>query len=272
MKTPMLATRMLAALPLAMLIAWAQPSLAPPQALAPPQIGFVQDQLGSFRRIYGLAGNFILGGPTLAGVISATFSGSSGLLKTGSAILLTDAQGYTVATTNAPGGPALLAFSGNGRSALAYVIDSNRLFQWNDAGFVALPLDPGAIAARTIWSVAQPDPGHAAFIVERTDGLWDVRLRLSTGQVDAQTSLAGIKPPAFMLATGDVLSRDAAGLVLRRPDGSQVHIAAQLPETYAVQQIGDGWLSLRDTSNGREFAVRVIQNHEAVYALPEVSQ
>ncbi len=259
-------TRILAALPFAMLIAWAQPSIAP------PQVGFVQDRLGSFRRIYGLAGNFILGDASITGVISAAFSGSSGLVKTGSAIQLTDAQAHVVANMNAPGGPALFAFSGDGRAALAYVVDSNLLFEWTGRAFVPVPVGPAAIAADTIWSIAAPDPGHAALIVERADGVWDVRLRLSTGQVDAQTSLPGIKPPAFMLANGTLLSRDAGGLVLRRPDGSQVHIAAQLPDACAVQQIGDGWLSLRDTSGGRGFAVRVLQNHEAVYGLPEVSQ
>jgi hypothetical protein len=36
--------------------------------------------------------------------------------------------------------------------------------------------------------------------------------------------------------------------------------------------MGNGWLSLREPASSRQFAVRLIRNREAVYALPEVSQ
>jgi hypothetical protein len=254
------------ALSLTLGTAWSQP------VILPPQVGFIQDQLASFRVIYGFACNFIAGDVSLKNVTSATFSGSFGLLKTDSAILITDAQAQIVATVSAPDGPALFAFSGDRSPALSFLIDSNELLHWDGATFVQTPLDSAALEADAIWSIAAPDPDHAAFLVERQGALWNVRVLLQTGEVDSQTALPGLAAPAFLLANGDVVSTEAAGLIVNKPDGSQVHIPAQLPQSFSLQQMGDGWLQLRDLSNARNFAVRVAKNREGFYALPEVSQ
>jgi hypothetical protein len=219
-----------------------------------------------------LAGNFVVGDPAATGLISAAFSDSFGLLKTGSAILLTDARGHVISTANAPDGPALFAFSGDGQAALAYILNSKVLLHWDGNTFAPVLLNGQGLRANAIWSVAAPDQDHAAFIVERKGGLWDVRVRLATGEVDAQSALSGVNAPAFMFANGEVVSRDAGGLVLRKADGSQIHIAAELPDNYAFRQMGNGWLSLREAAGSRQFAVRFIRNREGVYALPEASQ
>ena len=237
-----------------------------------PQVGFIQEQLGSFRQISGLAGNFIMGAPAASSVISATFSGLFGIIKTNPEILVTDAVGHLVTSASAPSGPALFAFSANGQPALVYLINSHALLQWNGSAFVLIPLDSAAIAADTLWSIAAPDPDHAAFLVERHDGLWNVRVLLATGEMDSQTALPGLKTPALMLASGDIVSTETQGLVISASDGSEVHLAAQLPRGFSLQQIGDGWLQLRDLSQHRDVAVRVLKNHEGLYTLPEVSQ
>ncbi len=262
----------LAALSLAIVSASAQ------TAIAPPQIGFIQDPVGSFRPVYGLAGNFIVGAPAATGVVSAAYSGSFGFVKTNPAILVTDALGHLVTSASAPSGPALFAFSATGQPALVYLPNSNSLLQWNGATLVPSPLDPAAIAANTVWSIAAPDPDHVAFLVERQDGLWDLRVLLSTGQVDSQTALPAVNPPAFMLANGQIISTGSQGLVVLEPDGSQIHIAASLPRGFSLRQIGDGWLELRNPGipgklgTSRGFAVRVVPNHEGFYILPEVTQ
>jgi hypothetical protein len=246
--------------------AWAQP------AIAPPQVGFMQDTAGSLRPVYGLAGNFLTGDPMSWGVISAAYSGSFGLVKTDSTVVVTDVQGQAIATSDVPPGPALFAFAGEGKPALAYLFTSNTLLQWSGGALTPVPLDWAALAADAVLSIAEPDPDHAAMFVQRNDGIWDVHVLLATGEVDSQTALPRVTAPACMLASGDVVSSDDRGLIVHKADGSVVHIAARLPDSFSLQQMGDRWLQLRDLTNAVEFAVRISKDREGFYALPEVSQ
>ncbi|HEY6393021.1 MAG TPA: hypothetical protein VIX89_17200 [Bryobacteraceae bacterium] len=236
--------------------------------LAAPQVGFIQDSGNTLRPVYGLAGNFILGDPVAANMESASFSGLFGIVKTTSALVVVDRQGQVVASQDAAAGPALFAFSRNGAPALAYLPNANALLQWSDGVFQQVPLDPQT----TVVSIAAVDPGQAAFILQRDDGLWDVRILLSTGEVISQTAIVGVAAPALMLATGELLYGDANGIVLRRPDGSEKHIDAQLPPTFAFQQMGDGWIQVRDLATQQQYAVRLSEGKEQFYALPGVDQ
>jgi hypothetical protein len=241
-------------------------------AIAPPQVGFMQDTAGSLRPVYGLAGNFLTGEPIAEGVISAAYSGSFGWAKTDSAVIVTDSQGQVIAASDAPEGPALFAFARDGKPALAYLFTFNSLLQWTGATLTPVPLDWAALAADAVLSIAVPDPDHAAMLVQRNDGIWDVRILLATGEVDSQTALPAVTPPACMLASGDVVSSDDDGLVVQKANGSLVHIAARLPDSFSLQQMGDRWLQLRDLANGSQFAVRISKDREGFYALPEVSR
>lgn len=256
----------LAALSLLAVSAWAQPTIAP------PQIGFMEDKAGSVHPVYGLAGNFLMGDPIATGVISAAFSGSFGWAKTDSTVIVMDAQGQAMATSDAPPGPALFAFTGDDRPALAYLVTSNTLLQWSGATLTPVPLDWTALAADAVLSIAEPDSDHAAMLVQRKDGVWDVRVVLATGEADSQTALPAVTPPSCMLANGDVVSSDDSGLVVYKADGSAIHIAAHLPDSFSLQQMGDRWLQLRDLTNAEEFAVRTSKDREGFYALPEVSR
>ena len=109
-------------------------------------------------------------------------------------------------------------------------------------------------------------------IVQRDDELWDVRVQLATGEIDAQTALLGVSAPVLMLSTGELVYSDANGIVLRKTDSSERHISAQLPASFALQQMGEGWIQLQDLAGGRQFAIRIAQNREQSYQLPGVDQ
>ena len=248
-------------------LAWAQTTLTPPQA------GFIQDSADSLRPVYGIAGNFLLGDAMVAGVVSAAYSGWYGLIKTGSALVVIDGTGSITATHDAPEGPALFAFARNGEPALVYLPSANALLVWNAGSFEVAPLDPATLGAGVVLSIASPDPRHAAMIVQRDDdGLWDVRIQLAAGAVDAQTALPGAAPPVLMLATGDLLYTDANGVVIRKPDGSERFVAVPLRDTFTLHQMGDGWIQLRDSAAGQQFTIRITENRERFYQLPEVDQ
>jgi hypothetical protein len=250
----------LIALSITPLALWAQ--------IATPQIGFIQDSGNALRPVYGIAGNFVLGDSAATDVQAASFSVSFGMLKTASTLIVIDRQGQVVASQDAPAGPALFAFSRNGAPALAYLPDANILLHWSDGVFQQVPLDPPT----NVLSIASIDAGQAALILQRDDGLWDVRVLLSTGETISQTALLGVTAPALMLATGELIYGDANGIVVRKPDGAEKHIDAQLPLTFAFQQIGDGWIQVRDLATQQQYAVRLTEGKEQFYALPGVDQ
>lgn len=246
--------------------AWGQP------AISPPQIGFMLDSAGALRPVSGVAGNFLVGDPIAKDVLSAAYSGSAGWMKTASSVGVFDLQGQAIASTHAPKGPALFAFSSAGQPALAYLISSSTLLQWTGGKFVAVPLDSTALAADAVISIGLPESDHAGLLIERQNALWDVRVVLATGQVDSQTALAGITAPALIVAGFGIVFTDANGIVISKSDGSQIHIPAQLPISFALEQMGNGWLEVRDLAHPLAFAVRLGGNRQGVYALPEVNQ
>ena len=239
---------------------WGQPAIARPQA------GFMQAADGSFRPVFGLAGNFVSGEPVIGDVVSAGFSGSYGLVKTETSITLLDSQGQTLDSWNEPPGPALFAFTKERKPALVYVFASNSLLRWSGLQLATVPLE----IQDSVVSMSAPDSEHAALIVQRDDGLWQMQILLATGQVESQTALPDMTVPVFQLATGDLVSKDDRGLVIHQADNQLVHIPAQLPDSFWLQQMGAGWLQLRDIANGIDFAVRIEKGSEQFYELPGV--
>ena len=256
----------LATLSMAAGMAWAQTSLTS------PQVGFMRDATDSLRPVYGIAGNFLLGDAVAIGVISAAYSGSFGWVKTSSTVAVIDRTGSILASTAAPDGPALFAFTRAGEPALAYLVASDTMLAWNAGAITAVPVDATVLGANAVLSIAAPDSDHAAMIIQRDDGLWDVRVQLAAGEVDARTALLGIAAPVLMLSSGEVVYSDSDGIVLRKTDGSERHIRAQLPANFAFQQMGEGWIQLQELEAGRQFAIRIAQNREQSYQLPEVDQ
>jgi hypothetical protein len=232
----------------------------------------MRDAADSLRPVYGIAGNFLVGDPVAIGVTSAAHSGSYGWVKTSSTVAVIDKAGAIVATSTVADGPALFAFTRTGEPALAYLAPSNQLLTWKAGAFTAVPFDATTLGANVVLSIAAPDSDHAAVIVQRDDGVWDVRVQLATGEIDAQTALLGVAAPVLMFESGDLVYTDANGIALRKPDGSERHISVRLPASFAFQQMGEGWLQVQDLAGGQQFAIRIAQNREQAYRLPEVDQ
>ena len=94
-------------------------------------------------------------------------------------------------------------------------------------------------------------------------------MRIASGRVVSQTDLPGVTAPVLMLASGELVYRDTHGVVLRRPDGSEKHIAALLPRNLTFSQMAEGWVQVTDLATGRLFALSTQSGHERYYILPE---
>jgi hypothetical protein len=245
-------------------VACAQP------ALAPPQLGFVQDGGNALRPVLGIAGNFVLGDAAQTGVNAAAFSGSFGTVKTDSALQAIDRFGNVIASADSPSGSALFAFSPSGVPSFAFLTDANAWMVWDGQAFNPVSIDLSAMG--TVVSITSQRDGEGAVIVQRDDGLWDVRVLLATGEITSQTAIPGVTTPMLALAAGQLIYRDTDGIVVRKPDGTETHIAAQLPVNFTFQQMGDGWIQLRDLDTLDQFAVRITENREQFYGLPGVDQ
>ena len=249
------------------LIAWCAVASATAQSgIRPPQLGFADSADGVLRPVYGVAGNFILGPGVAAKVLSQAFSGSLGLLKTDTTLTAFDGQGKVLATADAAAGPALFAFSLDGATALAYVASSNTLVEWRTGELVTMPFRP---EPDIVLAIALPNAFEASLIVQRDDGIWDVRFPLARVKLaSSQKALVGVTAPVLALASGDLVFSDANGIVLRKPDNSEVRIAAQLPAKFSLQQMDSEWVQLRDLDTARHFAIRVAPGREGFYQLP----
>jgi len=202
--------------------AWAQ------SGIAPPQLGFVEDGSHALRPAYGLAGNFILGPPVAANIVSEAFSGSLGLLKTDSSLAAFDSQGKLLASTAVAAGPALFAFSpnasSNGSCALVYIASSNSLLEWRGSAFAPVSLNNEELIPGAVLAIAFPSPFEASLIVQQDDIVWELKLPLGKVGTASQRALAGVRAPVLVLPSGDVVYRDAGGMVVRKPDASEVQV------------------------------------------------
>lgn len=238
-------------------------------ALDPPRIGFVQDSRHAVYPVNGLAGNFLLGEAAWRGIVSAAFSGSFGLLKTDSKLLAVDRRGKTLGSVDAPPGPALFAFAHDGSPALAYLPESRTLLVWREGSFAPVRLDPVLPGSGKVLAIGLADARQAALVVEREDGLWELRVRLATAGVTSQVALIGVTGPLLLLANGGLIYAETGAVVLRNPDGPEKRIPARLPSKLAFQQMGGDWIAVRDLAGRRAFAVCVTGGREQSYVLPE---
>jgi hypothetical protein len=237
-------------------------SAAAQSGIRPPQLGFASNADGTLRPVYGVAGNFILGPSVQGKVISEAFSGSLGLLKTESTLAVFDAQGRILAAMDAAAGPALFAFSPDGLTGLAYIPSSNKLVEWKAGQQTTMPFHS---ELGTVLAIALSNAFEASLIVQREDEIWEVG---ST----AQKALVGVTAPVLALSSGRLLFHDARGIVLRDPDNSAFHIAAQLPAKFSLQQMDSEWVQLSDLATARRFAIRTLAGRETLYELPEAGQ
>jgi len=78
--------------------------------------------------------------------------------------------------------------------------------------------------------------------------------------------------PLLALPSGDLIYPGASGIVVRRTDASEVHIAASLPASFSLQQMNQDWVQLTDLNSNVRFAIRTTPGREGFYQLPESSR
>lgn len=237
------------------------------QAIAPPQLGFIQDHAHALRPVYGVAGNFVLGTAIQEKVVSQAFFGSLGLLKTDSLISAFDARGDLLAAIAVPPGPALFAFGLEGTTALAYVPANNSLIAWSDGAFAPLPIDFEA-GQDPVVAIAFPRPHEASLFVDRGGIVWRMTLSLDGSGITSQEALIGVRAPLLALPSGALIYSDRGGIIVRRNDSTETHIAASLPPDFSLAPMNHDWVQLADFTGSGRYAIFTATGREHIYRLP----
>lgn len=246
--------------------------------LSMPMVGAIRDSGRGVRPVMGVAGSFILGDVVMRGAVSAAFSSRLGIVKTNTALLAVDTQNRILATQDVSGGPALIGFpaASANAEALVYLPHGPLLELWNGSSFTALPFDAAQVAG-VIVSVTMAGSDGAVFLVQRENGLWRVQSNLSTGSVQSEEAVPGVASgPAMALPDGSLLYADSGGLVLRRPDASELRYPFS-GTVASFEHMKDDWVHIREEAGprrqrGHDFAICLTTGHEQVYELPRSLQ
>ena len=130
--------------------------------------------------------------------------------------------------------------------------------RWTGTSFEPLPLNVDG----TVIAISASE-----IIIQRDDTLVAQAFLPVSGEITSQTILIGVNSPVFLLPTGALIFPEADGLAIRKPDGTQLHIDVTLPDNFTFQQMGDGWIEIRGA--GPQFALRIVENREQIYRLPD---
>jgi hypothetical protein len=233
-------------------------------AIAPPSVGMVRDSGGSVHVVNGIAGNFVIDDTGISNAVSAAFSGSAGLIKTDTELLVLDASYQVAARYDAPGGDAaLFSFDASGAPALAYY--SGTLFRFNGGNLEPVNWSGDAVA------IALAGRHSASVLVRRDDQLWNVRFSLPSGDIENEALLAGVSGPTALLPGGAVVYIDQNDIVVRDGTGAERRVAAGIQVGY-FEQMGKDWIAIREADGGRLFALRIRPQGVDLYQVPEVTQ
>jgi hypothetical protein len=226
---------------------WA--AAAPAQSLTPPLAGLISDSNHRLHRVFGVAGNFILGAEPAAEVQSSAFSGRFGLVKTPGAVLTLDHRGEVIQTSPAPEGPAVFAFDGRGTPALAYFPSTGELRD----------LRPGG-ESRTLEFSGVLGIRRSEVLLFLDGRLWRAS---AGGMAPVSSDEFEQAPPALLRPDGTVLYVSGNDLVVAAPDGDERRLT--LPEPCdRLEQMSAEWVQA-----GSSFAVRL--EDLKLYRLPEVT-
>jgi len=234
--------------------------------LTPPRIGWLLDGNNHPRLVEGVAGSFWLGSPTENEAISLGSSGSAAILKTATDVIVLDAQGHVASKFAAPDGPAQFAFTASGSPALVWFSQTRELMCFQKSQLRRVPVNPSMLGGDVI-ALAEFSATRATLLIERERAISRVSVDLRTGLVRFETGLPGLHAPAFLASDGTILAADQDGLVVRRPNSADIHLAFPVkPEAFT--SLGNGWV-LAQGAPAAHYAIRMIPSREQVFQLPE---
>jgi hypothetical protein len=264
--------------------------IAAQSGITTPTVGFVRDRAGAVRPIYGLAGNFVPGPPAGFHATAAAFSETLRWIQTEESLFLLDEPGNLLHKHDAPGSPAVFAFSADGTSALALVPETHDLIVWAPAAtqpetdesderrrppprgiprrLRVLALDPLELAGDVV-AAGVVGEDRIRLVTRRDQGVWSLDVSASTGAVEHEAVLDGVSTPLLILPDGRLVFAVGAEITIREPTGEEIRLATSAP-VEALELMGGQWIHVVvEGTEPASYALDVRTIRPALYRLPE---
>jgi len=230
-----------------------------------PELGRVRDETGALRVIWGVRGNVIPGDTLADGVVSASFWGAGGVIKTAGELLVVDAAGRVILRQDAPSGAALFGLPRRGWRPPVYFPNTNELWQWGGDRWRAVDNvhwdgDPVALGPS--------GPGWLTVVVKREDLLWKLTVSARTGAVRRQRPLPGASEPLLVTPQGSIVYIAGDEAVLRDRDGVERRLSLPAP-VIAIEPAAGDWLHLLTASPSPGLLLRLSPDAPSLCFLPE---
>lgn len=208
------------------------------QTLMSPVIGWVVNGANQVRPIYGVSGNLVPGVPLTdsrilkATIESASFSGSAGILKTSTELLVLDGSGQVVLDFPAPAGPATASFGTDGSLQWFCVGDCQTLR--SPAGET---LSLSGLGGET--AALGPATGGTINVLLSSGGqLWSAVVDSQSGKLNSQVPVPGT-PPAVWFQNGWLTTGAEHNLLMMPVNGAEPTTSIAIPgELTALQPAG----------------------------------
>ncbi len=233
-----------------------------------PSAGMFRDRAGDLRPVFGVPGAFVLGDPVAERVESASFSSNIGAVKTEDRLQIRDGSGKILQEWELPRGTARVAVSPDGMRVAAFIFETGELRYWSSE--TPDELTVAWVANGTeVLSLAMPDSGRVTLLVRSDNGIVPVDYSLTTGQFDLKAPLAGTADPILLRADGTLLFAEANELAVRPENEDERRIALACGVKF-LAEMGSEWIHV--AADCGEFALRLSEDREELYRLPEAQQ
>lgn len=203
-----------------------------------PRLGYIRDEGGGLRPVYGIAAAAALGDARTANAISFGCSAKICLVKRNDALQSFAADDATNGQAiDAPSGTAVIAVNGHDGSAWVYFRETRQFSFWQNGALAPLDYSPDG---RVLSLRATADGFDYAIVREGAETVWIEHYSLADASVAAVDSIEGAK--AVMLLDHGVLFTSGEDLVLQRADGTQ--LTFPLPGARAMHQAGEKYVEI----------------------------
>jgi hypothetical protein len=231
-----------------------------------PQVGYFGDRDGKLRPVFGLGGNFIVGDPAAHGVRSAAFSGGFGLIHASNELFLVNSALEILSRAAMPASGALLAVSADGRSAAAYLTETEELCHFAPPRAWELSCHP-LRSEGVVHSIGVASGLFTSLAIQRSEDLWLVLVNPVTGRTVRETLLPGVSPPVLLLAGEDLLYSRDGEIVVRHAGAAETRLPLPV-RVERFEAMGEGWIHLRAAGGHSSWAVRVNGDTVELHRLP----
>jgi len=239
--------------------------------LASPILGMARNSRNELRLVYGVTGNFILRGRIGTDVRNWAFTGSGGLLETGTEVIVLDAHGQVIHGIPASYGEVLLGSGG------AFFGETGELRGLDPEGGQTAAVTP-ALAGAKVIALGTFGLRSRRLALCRAMQLWLVDVDSDTGSVIREASPGGVigaqacRPEnynSFLVLDGLLLLATAHDLVIQPDSGNERSLA--FPGSPGIRpqihRAGEQWVELEFAGLPAMMA-RIAGGTEKLYFLP----